>query len=606
VKIKVSLVYSPAGVALIGGLAPGRPRESELFDVVAVSPADAHTHPEQLLGSHALVFALGDDDAQGDVAREIGERLRSIYELPIPTLLLGGMPGYQAPGACEEHRPSLDSEFWPAMLAVVDVIARHAHPRVLVIDDSLNELRELPVPLAGVLGGPRWILPVRYPVTFDRRHELIEQRIRDCVRRLGRSDAGGEPTWVLLDILLNSAREGRALAAELLLSDARSRVVPISGMEHQDEFDEAVPLLARAFPGRLCQSLRKRAPTTTWSRYLDGLQAAKLVQAAAEAGDGDVTIEPPDLERALRVSLLTLLGDQFPHVLSGVRPDALCFRATGVKAEVPAFVASDVRAISPASRGLRFTATWRPQDLRIEDGAAAAGGMLGRLLHPGPVVRIIDDPAPTTLRDLLLAAIDGLRPPLWRPERLAMKEVLETLVRHYRWRNAGASGLLTYMLYPKGRHRGVFDPAWLEHNWADADFAPIGDAARSFARRFHGLRLDDPDGLGRDRHHVMAVAMFLCGSIEWLRATIAPAKGANQEPEASRWLCAIGDALPVQAGSVWAEHGRGVVGRPNLSPADYRALVATLGAIHPTSNHPRWRLGPEPYQAVVQLALAID
>lgn len=615
----VRAVVSESGRQLLGGLLPTTPHADRFFEVEAIELANAEHNPELLRHSHVLVFALGQDDEDGGRARTLASVVTSEYSgLRLPVIRLGGQALLQPSDAAymEMRYERLPAAYEDAIDLIVRELSVHSHPRLVLIDDTATELANIDlVPVGSVGERQYWLFPITYRVLFDQRHERHQVAFRRHLRKLCATPQGTtEPTRVFLDILLDTNEEGRAVAAEVLLSDRRSTIHPISGFQDQAVFTEGKALLARAFPGRIFHPTHKKEAKDAWGRFLESALRQAHASPVLPEFTNKLEIRPIHFQEALQAACLTLLGPRLPFVLYGAREDCLYF--TEQQTARPSAALLDVLIpdeVIPEKVPEHFLGSLHPdylrgalvfkhdQRARSMDLPLEFGGALAGLLPPGQLCSLPDGSS-EPLRELLRYSVVGLGTS-WRPQGAYARALCDHLMQCYqRERRFQANPQLSPLqslldvLHPKDpKQQG--DKQWLKRRWRNQTGGlPEGfeELARRIARSLHGTT--------PNRWHEMAVGLLLWGTLDLLRFTLSA--GKKDEPKKGAVFKALVDWMPVDAISPWAQRGLGRrVKASSIMEADLDGLVVALQSV-PVDQRWSWTtVGAAPWEILSQLTL---
>jgi hypothetical protein len=591
-SFKIGIVTTTASQHLRGGLT--KPR-TQLVELLELDLGSAVADPSLLAEAHALVFAIGDDVELCDVDRVTGP-LRTLHERDVPRVLLGGHRGYTRAGSPEGHHESLAPDFWPAVHQILEIFASHAYPRVVIIDDVIEDIEGVPMPGAKLAGEWTWIVPLCYEVPFERRNFDREREVRRAMRALCATPKKASATRVVMDIQLGTDHEGAALATELLFSDSTTELFPVSGHGRQSNFDRAAGLLANTFAERLHRSTAKRQ-TEPWLDHLAAVLSGELALAREIAiGAEHHKVRPANAKLALRASLLTLLGPEFPYRLERALPAHLGFlrlHDPDASLEIAAREARSLaRDLVADSSTARFMSSWSPNDL--VPIPSRSSGEVAALLPDGRRVPIPN--GMESLREVMCKALTGVTEENdWTPNLDGLKSWVNELLEVYARKAVGGpfSSVLDKF------HDGGFVHAWNDDAKAlrdvSVDVAAVKSVSRGIARQFMGLG-------SPSEYAAIGVGLLVVATLEYARAWSTAGKRGTMEGQSTERFSKVISGLPMAPDSIWGRR-RGVPARTALDAAGFNALVRSARAVGHQSGAP-WP-GPEPFEILVQLTLPL-
>jgi hypothetical protein len=400
-----------------------------------------------------------------------------------------------------------------------------------------------------------------------------------------------------MDIQLGTDHEGAALATELLFSDSTTEVYPVSGHGRQSNFDRAAGLLANTFADRLHRSTAKRQ-TEPWLDHLAAVLSGELALAREIAiGPEHHKVRPANAKLALRASLLTLLGPEFPYRLERALPAHLGFlRLHDPDASLETAgreARSLARDLVADSSTARFMSSWSPNDL--VPAPSRSSGEVTTLLPDGCRV-----PIPNgfeSLREVMCKALTGVTEQNdWTPNLDGLKPWVNELLEVYARKAVG--GPFSSVLHMQLRD-GVFVHAWNDDAKAlrdvSVDVAAVKSVSRGIARQFMGLG-------SPSEYDVIGVGLLVVATLEYARAWSTAGKRGTMEGQSTERFSKVISGLPMASDSIWGRR-RSVPARTALDAAGFDALVKSASSVGGQSGAP-WP-GPEPFEILVQLTLPL-
>lgn len=588
----IGIVTTAASQHLRGGLAKSK---TPVVELVELDAGQAVVDASPLAEAHALVFTLG-SSAELAVVEEVAGALHTLHDRHVPRLIVGADARYTPAGVPEAQFETLAPKFWAAVDQVLDVFATHASPRVVVIDDDVNNLDGTPCPGVTIDRSWNWLVPLPYEVAFEHRNGAHERDVRRLVRGLCSTPIGAPATRVLLDIQLGSDWEGAALATELLFADAKTEIFPISVHAKQRNFDRAAALLAHAFTDRLYGASAKRGKAS-WEAYLPAvLRGTRATPRDVPFEQDHVKIKPESTDKALRAALLTLLSPEFPYRLAARDPRHLGFvqqRDTSVPPAAARDASELGSALAEDRTVARFLKSWMPVDLQPAASSASAG--LTLLLPDLRIIKTLGGPTP--LRDVMTEALRGVTGGAWSGSLDGLNPWIDELFAVYV--RDGISGPLSHVITKhKAKHREAVSLLDVLAGTKAPDtvrlrLGELGAPCSVVGAQFMGVASSSPS----DKAGLLLLG---CAALEYMRAWTASNKQDTQGGQSSERFDTLMRKLPMHPDSLWGRRGWGT--RQPMSGQRYDELVNDCDIGHRPGSP--WD-GPEVLEILVQLTLPL-